>query len=500
MLYARNMSWLTRLFGGEDAPPKPETPQSESRLREPEPAPKVQTWSGKKIVAHFAKHVPGARVLDFDGRTRDDGLLARATYTHAGVEARLAAYLSDGEFVVWLETRCPGIYGSFDVLHGEPDADDEDMAQRLYIGRERFVCGPRVRNEVARIRSLSRRDYDRLVELSDRVTVLKLEEEVVSLRLGMDAYDFLAMLDDKEKGVPYVLSLGVEASSLARAFPAQSKDVVALAESRTCRFCHATFVFSPEAPSCPSCGSPAQTASIMPPPPVDEIPDNPVVEDDDLEPGERDELMTKIRVMAGNIAALVDKPVLREEPDRVRVFVEYELDGRAFRAKVMEETVGIRTRAPGARGDFFLSYVGRDDTYGDEDNAAAWTESERRVFFSEHCRVSSDHTTKEALRLASLPEPARAQLLALCEDYESGAQLEDEHVAIGLSHRCHERGVQLVLETSRALAAVADALPRDYDDRDVSRFRLASCRYCGWAYFAPQGATKCLHCGAAAGE
>lgn len=486
------MGWFKRLFGGDDVEAAKEPPKAEA----PAKAAKVETWSGKKIAARFARSVPGARTEDFDGRNRADGLLARVTYTHEGAEARIAVYLVDGEFAVWLETRAPGVFGSFDILHGVPAEDDPDFVERIYLAPKRFLFGPRVRNEMARIQMLGPKDFERLVALSDRVTVVKLDEEVVSLRLGDDAFDFIATLQAADKGVPYVLALGAEAASLARALPPESKDVVALAEARACNFCKASFVFSPASPVCTNCGAPATKASILPPPAPEEIPDDPVLGDDEFDPGEREEVMTEVRAMAAELAARVPGAVIRGEPDRVRVFVEYELDGRAFRAKFMQEKVGLRTAARGAGGDFYLMWVD-DAVYGDADNAAAWCESERRVFFSTHCCVSSRHTTREAARLASIPSEARAKLLAMCEEFEGGVQLEDERLAVALGHRVHERGVDLVLETSRALGPIADAIPRSFDDRGSDRFRIASCAFCGWAYFAATDSAGCVHCGAA---
>ena len=496
------MNWFKRLFSGSDAstPAESVPPLPPSRRTEDErpKSKKARSYSASGVAKKFARHVPGAVLEDFSARGRPDGMQVRVTYTQQGITARVVIYRVDGEFAMWLETRCPGVFGSFDILHGVPANDDPDLRERVYLASERFLFGPRVRNEVARVRMLAPATQRRLLALSDKVVVVKLAEEVFSLRIG-DLEEFADRQASSGNGALEIVALGVEAASIVREFSPLARDVADWAEVRTCGFCHASFVFSPEAPVCANCGAPAESAALLPPPLEEEIPDNPIVPEEDLDPGERVELMTAIVAMARAFAARVDHPSLREDPERVRVFVEYEIDGRAYRAKFMEESVGVRTRAPGVKGDFFLRWDDNDPG-GEDDNAAAWTESERRIFFSEHCRVCSEHTTREARRLASLPAEARALLVRRCEEHSAPAQLEDEYVALGLGHAAHERGVQVIVEATRDLGRIADAFPRDWDPRggpeDVVRFQLKSCRYCGWAYFLEAGATACTHCGA----
>jgi hypothetical protein len=205
-------------------------------------------------------------------------------------------------------------------------------------------------------------------------------------------------------------------------------------------------------------------------------------------------MMSEIRENARLLSELVESARGREESERGRVFVEYTLDGREFRAKLMNHYAGIRVAAPGAKGDFFLRFSEVHVQGAEREHV--WCESERRVFFSPQCSVRSDHTSKEAARIASLPAAARARLIALCDRYKGGAQLVDEFLAVQLDFETPQEGMRKVLECSRELAPIADALPRDFDPSDVRRYRLEFCNHCRWEYFLDQAKPQCVHCGA----
>lgn len=233
------------------------------------------------------------------------------------------------------------------------------------------------------------------------------------------------------------------------------------------------------------------------------IPDDPLEDIDEDDPDDvewRRDRAEQRMAHAAVLAKLVENPRVREDRERARVFVEYTLKDdagqpRPFRAKIMDEYIGIRTPAKGAKGDFFLMWS-TQDVGGEQNPDNFWHESERAIFFSKHCRVRSGHGTKEAARLASLPATARAKLTELCEKFESKAQLEDERLALGIGASFRAEGIELVVPTSRELARIADALPRDFDDRDPVLYRLKSCGHCGWAFFLEEGQAGCSHCGA----
>ncbi len=513
------MNWIKKLFGIGQRAPAAQAEQPVSPTQREALARQQRALSADVIVRLFAKHLPSAVIETFDGGLeRADDMVARVTFTHAGRVARVLLR-SDGIWgtLVWLETRCLGIYGDFNLVQLDPDLDefraslaaqdaDEMIAKpRLFLTRECYVEGPRLRNEVARIRMLTPDAQKRMIALTLQVKLLKLDQEVLGVVLGEPA-EFIAMLEDPTKGVPNVLEMASELGFLATQFPALTQDVVELAEARTCCFCNASFIFAPSAPSsfasiapsCTACGAPAATAVVMPPALQAVTPDDPIEAFDHDDPNylaDINKLIKARRRRANDLVALVQNAHTREELDRARIFVEYTLDGRAFRAKIMDEYIGIRTDAKGVQGDFLLLWS-EEDTIGEKNADNFWHESERHIFFSKHCRVRSGHGTKEAARLGSLPQEARATLLALCERFESTAQLEDERLAINFSDRISGNGMNDIVPVSLALAKIADAFPRDFDPNDPIHFRLTSCSHCGWAFFVEAGQAGCSHCDA----
>lgn len=494
------MKWLTDLFGG--APP------IEKRSEEPPAAKtprknKARAIRPPSLLRDFAQNVGGATatVDDFDGGApRDDGLIGRVTFQLDGATARLVLKSYDGVTIAWLETKCAA-HGDFNLEHGAPESSNEVSPEepRFYLTRECYVSGPRARNEVARILTLSPENRLRLFAMALQVDLVKLDEQVLGVVLG-DVFALADIFEAPQKGGAYLTQLTNELVFLAKQFPTLSKDIAELAEARTCRFCHASFVFAPEKPACTACGAPASNASRMPPPPAGVIPDDPLEEIDEADADEREdreERRTKRLELSRALASLVEKPRIVEEPERARTFVEYVLSGRAYRAKIMDEYVGIRTDAPGVKGDFYLGYS-TQDIGGEKVAEHFWRESEKCFFFSKHCRVRSGHGTKEALRLGSLPSTFRARLVDYCERFESASQLEDERLAIGLGEHVHreERGVELIVAVSRDLGAIADAFPRNWNDRDPVHFTLKACNHCGWSSFAEEGQGGCMHCGA----
>ena len=521
------MSWFKRVLGalGGGEPPEVGTKLPPPEVSAPAPKPtassspqikrtisikrdKGKTYTPTSVARMFAQFVPGAVLEDFADAHRDDAVLARVTYGHQGVIARVVIYqYDDVTLTAWIETKCTGIFGAFDVCRACPDdeSDAEDDARsgaaadgetptreaRFYFTRECYVSGERLRNEVARIRTLPQNVQDRLVEATRNVELIKLSEEVISACIG-DIFQFIDVIES-QGGASSLLALGSELAYLGKQLPSITKDVAELFEARTCRFCKASFVFSPDAPSCTGCGAPAETADPMPELAPIEIADDPIDEDGIDDPEYLDEKMEGIRALVVALLPLVDEPRVREDRERARIFVEYKLDGRSFRVKIMEESVGIGMTAPGVRGHFNLGW-GENDLGGEKDPANVWRESDRKIFFSRHLRVGSPRTTKEAARLASLPAAALALLTSLGEEDQAAIQLEDGFLGMGLGHAAHERGIELVLSRSRDLAKLADAFPRDFDDEDL-RYRLKACAYCGWAYFCEVAQQSCSHCG-----
>ena len=463
------------------------------------------------LATTFARAVPGAVVEDFGATPREDGTLARVTYQHQGAVARVVFYRYDeSTFTVWLEVKCTGTFGAFNVVRADAaDADedravDEDSADdaddatpkrepRFFLTRSCYVSGERLRNEVARIRLLPQSTQDRLVDAARKVELINLGEEVLSARIGGILH--FAHLLESQSGASFVLTLGSELAFLAKQFPPIPKEVAELAEARTCRFCAASFVFSPRSPTCTRCGAPADAADPMPELAPKEIPDDPIDADVVDNPEYLDEKMEAIRSLVRALMPLVDHSQVREDRERARIYVEYMLDGRSFRVKIMEESAGIRIEVPGVLGQFNLGW-GEGDLGGEKDPGSVWRESQRKVFFSRHLRVGSPRTTREAARLASLPSEALALLTRIGEEHRHGVQLENGYLSLGLGHAVHERGVELIVGHSRDLAKLADAFPRDFSEEEDLRCGLRACAHCGWAFFGGAAQQSCCHCGA----
>lgn len=495
------MNWLKRLLGMEVQPPapKPETANETTKQSSPKPSDSKRKKSKRdktdtpaSLARKFAKGIPGARVQTF-ASSRDDRLVARVEYSYEGAVFRLDIDLwEDGDFVVWLKTRCRGVFGAFELMRADEGEKPEDGEQHFFVTKECYVADPRMRNEVGRILTLPEDIRDRLIAVGKDVRVVSLFGEAMHVNLG-DLSRLIELLE-KPTGRQWLLSLGRELAFLGASLPPLAEDVAALAEARVCSFCGAMFVFAPERPRCTRCGAPATTASLMPPPTYNEIPDDPLFEADPDDPDDLRDRMIALREKAEEFARLVDEPSIREDPERARVYVEYSLDGRAFRVKLMEDYAGISTAASGALGDFYLTWS-RQDVAGEINRSEPWHEWERKVFFSQHCRIRSDHTTKEAARLASLPSEARALLLELSEKYQARTQLADEVLALGLGEP-GARSVKIIAECSRAVATIADSIPRDFNDQDVSRYALRLCGHCSWEYFTELAKPVCVHCGA----
>ena len=462
-----------------------------------------------KLATEFARLVPGAEVDDFtsDDYVRRDGLRARVTYRHEGALVRLLVVQDRDDWserYVWLDTKAPGTHGEFNLIRGDASDDVSDPLpegeKRYFVGPSCWVSGERLYNEIARMLTLPRAMQQRLVELSKKVELVKLDQEVLGVRIA-EFFDF----DDRfhsEGGAQEILQLGAELVELATKFPPMSKDAALLAEARKCSYCGGYFVFSPENPTCTRCGAPAKNAGPIPPRPPDEVPDNPLtIEEREEDPEGFDEMMRKIRRRADTFAAKVTNPRVEEDPDRSRVFVEYTFEGREYRAKFMEELCGIRTHVPEIQGRFRLFYA-EDDTRAQEDPDHVWRESERHIYFSKHGRVNSRRTTKEAARLASIPEETRAFIAGMCEKYGefSGVELDrDGYLALGLGLAVVHpdgKGVSAALEGTRDLAKIVGGIPLGFrEEAEVARFTLSHCTYCGASYFAEATKPACVCCG-----
>ena len=119
------MNWLKNLFGvGEPAPAQPSTKQPAQPAQPP--ARVEKTLTPGSIARMFAKDIPGAIIDNFDGgNPRDDGLVARVTFTHEGTVLRIVMRRYDiWESVVWLETRCVGTFGDFNLQRVDPKLDE----------------------------------------------------------------------------------------------------------------------------------------------------------------------------------------------------------------------------------------------------------------------------------------------------------------------------------------------------------------------------------------
>ncbi|MEO8875196.1 MAG: hypothetical protein ABI461_06405, partial [Polyangiaceae bacterium] len=187
------MNWFKNLFRSDEV--------AEPPVVEKKAPPAERTISPIGLAKRFAKKVPGARIEEFDGTERDDGILSRITFTHEGVESRIVLKdYGDGALVAWLQTRCVGIFGFFNVVHiastaKEEEVDGEPKEARLYLTSDCYIFGPRLRNEVARLRTLPENVQSRLIALAEKVDLVKLDEEVFAVVIG-DLFDLTHILED----------------------------------------------------------------------------------------------------------------------------------------------------------------------------------------------------------------------------------------------------------------------------------------------------------------
>lgn len=244
-----------------------------------------RVYSPLSVAKEFARAVPGAKVEDLGGMG-PRGIWARVTFEHEGQTYRLVFYRFDAVTCgVWLETRAVGKLGAFGLMYDDPtassseddddandgDDDDDDDANddghaengsspgaRIFLNAECYVDGEYASSEAARVLSLSEDARELLFALvSELGTAAVLREEVLSLNLN-ELTAFVDARDAQPRGVTYPLELASRLAALARALPVQSREVVALAEHRTCRFCSTAYVFSPTSPACVRCGAPPE--------------------------------------------------------------------------------------------------------------------------------------------------------------------------------------------------------------------------------------------------
>ena len=490
------------------------------------------------IARGFAAIAPGARVEE-PRQDLNQTVFARVHFTHLGQELRLVIYKYDMTSIdVWLETRAVGIFGRFDLVRtpaltdaaataavpktttsGEYDDDDEDgrddddddgeddddetdaegndtEGERFFLSERCYVSGHQVRQELARIQTLSDEDRARFLDLCAKVELIKLESEVLSLRF-CDVFGFKRWLE-RAGGPASLLEVSHQLSLAARSLPALGKELAELSEARKCRYCEALFLFSARSPVCARCGAPADALTVPPPHAARERPqDDPEYcgyrNEQDLESG-----MAAVRELTRRFCALLPQSQVREQREFQRAYIEYELDGRSYRCKIHDDYVGIRTLVPHLKGSFYLSWSDADLDDGGLSNELAWREEERRIFFSKHLRVSSRKTSREAARLATLPAPARALLVRLCEQNEQGCSLGEGELALGIGLRANIEQPSFILEHTRHLSTLADAFPADFNDEAPARLTLAACQYCRTAYFREAGQFACARCGAPA--
>jgi hypothetical protein len=219
-------------------------------------APEGETITPQGLASKFANHLPGSTVEDLGGT---GGIWARATFVHEGVSTRLAFYRYDEITCnVWLEVRAEGKLGAFSLVKGEGDEPpaqaNGDKEERLYLSRHCYVQSERSRSEAARVLSLPMGARDRLFDLCERGDAIVLDEQVLSMNLG-DIFFFMKKTEETRGPVVFPVAEAAELAAVARALPVLSAQLVELAEARTCRYCAAIYVFSPESLNCARCGA-----------------------------------------------------------------------------------------------------------------------------------------------------------------------------------------------------------------------------------------------------
>lgn len=507
--HASTMSWFTRLFRRASTPVREAAAVTAPTATTPTATAPTSTTAidtsaedgarrmlAERLAKTFCGTLPGAKLERFGEALRDDNLLSRITYQHEGVLYRLVVYAEDDGLhsSVFIETRCKGTFGTISLFRAETGETFEDDTPRFFLTPTVYAMGPRLANEIARVRMLPAELQTRLVALVETVERVDLADEVIAAHVG-DLDRLADMLRSPKKIHRNLLAVGSELSAIVKHFTPIAHDDAQVIEARVCSFCGAAFIFAPKHPRCTRCGGAANNAKPMPPPAHIEIPDDALLSQEAL--AGVGPVMETNRKLAQELSRHVTDARIEEDAPRGRLFVTYRLGERQFRAKFRASYVGVRTEVKGALGDFFLSWS-HQDVHGTINAGEAWRETERKIFFSKHCRVRSDHTSKEAARLASLPSEALRALTDMCEAFRSNAQLADGFLAQGMGDQVHQRGATALLECSRVLAQVADALPSNYPDVDALRYQVAACRHCRWEYFRDTKQRDCTHCGGSA--
>jgi hypothetical protein len=474
-------------------------------------APRKASMTPLEAATAFASEVGGAQVEDLsdDDGLGGRGIWARVTFKHQQIPLQLVFYRFDKVTCnVWLETRAAGKLGRFALMlwDGEEaerplapseaeEGEDELPMERFFVSKASYLESTRVRVEAARIFSLPGEFKARLVTLAETNQAVVLEEEVLSLNLG-DLVDFLDARRQPPTGPAYPLALGIELGKIAEALPVQSKTQATLAESRTCSFCDAKYVFSPETPECVRCGAPPavpgarqgrlRTGSL---------------EQKQLGLGslEQKQLgesrIAPLRRYAEDLVRRAPSAVVREEPDAYRIVVLLELQGAAVSVVLAWSGFSVETRVAGLGGDLALGAF-EEEEGGSQ--AEEWNLSARPLFVSKRCRFQSDHADEELERFVSLPPQLQARIIAICERYDGAAVLEAERfeLLLGLDHR-HENGDALYAYACEVVE-IARAFPPTWDRKAPVRSRVHACAHCDAVVFLPEDGASCVRCGAPA--
>lgn len=480
---------------------------------------RAKAYSPVEIAQEFAKGVRGA-VMD-GGAKGSLGVLARVAFEHKGTSARVVFYRSDvATCNVWIETICQGARGAFiaeriNRSFNEKEAEDSN---RVFLTPMVYVAGDRVANEVARIQMLPSVVQERLFALAEGAELLKLESELLSLRLG-DLYDFVERLRAQQVGTPSVLDLAVELGELSRALAKLPSEFAELIEARICSFCHASFVFSPTTQVCTRCGAPAEAAdsfeSEQKSAPLSDGDDDDLDDIDSIDrsrtddPTVRERVMVPLRAVAQDIRGLAAEVAVTEEPLRERIWIDYTVEGRRFRAKLHAQNGNVRTELPAVHGAFFLAWDENDEAHQEHEERDdpetlkrsteddEWTVAdERPVYFSKHCTIQSENTLDEAARIASLATEARNLLLHICETNKQFVSLKEGALVVGLGATHDRASAKRIIEESVKLTPLAEAFSPNYDAPNRKRFELKNCSHCHSAHFSPAGSPSCARCGA----